>query len=184
MKLFWVTFGPPFPRPLPGLFGLCCVLLGVFSPVNRRQMDTFGRDRPRGDDEMNARRDRSRSRDRNDGVSGDGTRGLQKEQMSKAAIEDARRERLAMVKRLTGDTNEEPPPGSTASETAIEDDEDEDAEMRRILGIDGFGSSKGKVVEDNHDGAARGTVSKHKARQYRQYMNRKGGFNRPLDKLE
>jgi U4/U6.U5 tri-snRNP-associated protein 3 len=42
---------------------------------------------------------------------------------------------------------------------------------------------KGKPVEDNHVGAGTGAVSKHKARKYRQYMNRKGGFNRPLDKV-
>ena len=32
-------------------------------------------------------------------------------------------------------------------------------------------------------GAARGGVKKNQNRQYRQYMNRRGGFNRPLEKI-
>ncbi len=61
---------------------------------------------------------------------------------------------------------------------------DEEEQMRRMLGFSGeFASTNGKEVEDNQNSAARGAVSKKKARKYRQYMNRKGGFNRPLDKI-
>lgn len=68
-------------------------------------------------------------------------------------------------------------------QTEFEDMEEEDV-MTKLLGFSGdFGSTKGKAVEDNKKTAARGAVSKNKARKYRQYMNRKGGFNRPLDKL-
>jgi U4/U6.U5 tri-snRNP-associated protein 3 len=69
------------------------------------------------------------------------------------------------------------------------DDDDEDTvddERRRmmdLLGFGGFGTTKGKAVMDNQTSAARGAVSKNKGRKYRQYMNRKGGFNRPLDKM-
>eukprot|EP00977_Amphora_coffeiformis_P016835 scaffold5325_cov183-Amphora_coffeaeformis.AAC.13 len=59
---------------------------------------------------------------------------------------------------------------------------DEEEQMRKLMGIEGFGSTKGKKVESNHNSLASGAASKHKARTYRQYMNRKGGFNRPLDK--
>ena len=60
---------------------------------------------------------------------------------------------------------------------------EEDDQMALMLGFSGgFGSTKGKVVEDNLKTAARGAAGKNKARKYRQYMNRKGGFNRPLDK--
>jgi U4/U6.U5 tri-snRNP-associated protein 3 len=53
------------------------------------------------------------------------------------------------------------------------------------LGFGGeFGSTKGNKVEDNHSSSARGAAAKHKARKYRQYMNRKNGFNRPLDKMD
>ena len=43
---------------------------------------------------------------------------------------------------------------------------------------------QGKHVAENSQGAAAGAVAKHHKRQYRQYMNRKGGFNRPLQKID
>ena len=61
---------------------------------------------------------------------------------------------------------------------------DEEEKMRRLLGFDGFGSTKGEAVEDNQKSAARGVATKNKARKYRQYMNRKNGFNRPLEKMD
>ena len=61
---------------------------------------------------------------------------------------------------------------------------DEEEQMRRLLGFSGgFGSTKGEAVEDNQSSAARGATGKNKARKYRQYMNRKSGFNRPLEKM-
>ena len=60
---------------------------------------------------------------------------------------------------------------------------DEEEQMKKLLGFDGFGSTKGKAVEDNQSTAARGGAAKNKARKYRQYMNRKSGFNRPLEKM-
>ena len=55
--------------------------------------------------------------------------------------------------------------------------------MMQMMGFGGFGTTKGKAVADNQSSAARGAASKNKGRKYRQYMNRKGGFNRPLDKM-
>lgn len=61
---------------------------------------------------------------------------------------------------------------------------DEEEQMQRLLGFSGgFSTTKEKEVEDNSKSAARGAAAKNKARKYRQYMNRKGGFNRPLDKM-
>ncbi len=60
---------------------------------------------------------------------------------------------------------------------------DEEDQMLNIFGFGGFDSTKGKAVEDNQTSASKGLVAKNKARKYRQYMNRKGGFNRPLDKM-
>ena len=57
--------------------------------------------------------------------------------------------------------------------------EDEDAEMMRIMGFGGFSSSKGTHVSDN-DKAAAGIARVKKPHQYRQYMNRRGGFNQSL----
>lgn len=67
------------------------------------------------------------------------------------------------------------------------DDDEEDDEQRQMMALLGFAGSfnttKGKAVIDNQTSAAKGTVQKNKGRKYRQYMNRKGGFNRPLDKM-
>jgi len=98
--------------------------------------------------------------------------------------------RLAMVKTLTG--------------TAAEEDEEDGAitvgvdgreesmhvaggtseeDIMAMMGFSGFGTTKGQQVECNQNSSAVGTVSKHKKRVYRQYMNRRGGFNRPLQKM-
>lgn len=63
-------------------------------------------------------------------------------------------------------------------------DEDDDllveddgmGDMAAMMGFGGFGSTKGQKVRGNNVGA----VSKEKKTEYRQYMNRVGGFNRPL----
>lgn len=60
---------------------------------------------------------------------------------------------------------------------------DEEEQMKKLMGIQGFGTTKGKQVDDNKTSAARGVAAKNKARKYRQYMNRKNGFNRPLEKM-
>ncbi|TYZ68348.1 hypothetical protein PybrP1_012566 [[Pythium] brassicae (nom. inval.)] len=57
----------------------------------------------------------------------------------------------------------------------------EEEQMQALMGFGGFDSTKGKPVEDNAKGVAAGAVGKEKKRQYRQYMNRRGGFNRPLE---
>lgn len=53
----------------------------------------------------------------------------------------------------------------------------EDKEMVKMMGFCSFDSTKGKKVEGNDVGAVHVILK----RKYRQYMNRKGGFNRPLD---
>ncbi|KAG8786813.1 hypothetical protein FRC15_010632 [Serendipita sp. 397] len=52
-------------------------------------------------------------------------------------------------------------------------------DMMALMGFGGFGSTKGQAVEGNQEGA----VKINKQRTWRQYMNRRGGFNRPLDKI-
>ncbi|KAG1905933.1 uncharacterized protein F5891DRAFT_1138833 [Suillus fuscotomentosus] len=56
---------------------------------------------------------------------------------------------------------------------------DEEA-MMAAMGLQGFGTTKGKHVEGNQEGF----VDIKKTRTWRQYMNRRGGFNRPLDKVK
>jgi U4/U6.U5 tri-snRNP-associated protein 3 len=88
------------------------------------------------------------------------------------------------------DKQEEERKSKKAKEQVIQVDEkeleglDEFEQMQTLLGFSGFSSTKGIEVEDNKKSAARGVASKNKARKYRQYMNRKGGFNRPLEKMD
>ncbi|KAK2048861.1 hypothetical protein LZ31DRAFT_12103 [Colletotrichum somersetense] len=65
------------------------------------------------------------------------------------------------------DDDEEPEP---------EVEDDDMAAMQAMLGFGGFGTTKNKKIAGNNVGAVR----KEKKTEYRQYMNRQGGFNRPL----
>lgn len=53
----------------------------------------------------------------------------------------------------------------------------DEQEMAKLMGFSGFSSTKGKKVDGNDVGEVHVILK----RKYRQYMNRKGGFNRPLD---
>ena len=55
-------------------------------------------------------------------------------------------------------------------------DEDEDAVLRRVMGFTNFNTTNDKKVPGNNVYGVR----KEKKTEYRQYMNRVGGFNRPL----
>lgn len=51
-----------------------------------------------------------------------------------------------------------------------------DDAMAAMMGFGGFGTTKNKKIAGNNVGGVR----KEKKSEYRQYMNRQGGFNRPL----
>jgi len=53
--------------------------------------------------------------------------------------------------------------------------DEEEPPLSQLMGLSRFSSTKGKKHIDY------GGVETHKTRKYRQYMNRPGGFNRPLD---
>ena len=61
--------------------------------------------------------------------------------------------------------------------------ENEEEEMMKMMGFGGFDSTKEKAVKTNQNVKETTGSYKPKERKYRQYMNRKGGFNRPLDKI-
>ncbi|KAK8110957.1 uncharacterized protein PG998_007414 [Apiospora kogelbergensis] len=69
---------------------------------------------------------------------------------------------------------------TTMGDDHQEDEDDVDVEadmdMAAMMGFGGFGTTKGSKVKGNNVGAVR----KEKKTEYRQYMNRIGGFNRPL----
>jgi U4/U6.U5 tri-snRNP-associated protein 3 len=66
-----------------------------------------------------------------------------------------------------------PPPGE---DEEIMVDDDGLADMQAMMGFGGFGTTHQQKVAGNDIYAVR----KEKKTEYRQYMNRVGGFNRPL----
>ena len=56
--------------------------------------------------------------------------------------------------------------------------------LAQLMGLQGFDTSKGVGVADNKFGDGKGGVRKNQVRKHRQYMNRKDGFNRPLDRIK
>jgi len=59
----------------------------------------------------------------------------------------------------------------------IDSDDDDEAVMAKLMGFASFRSTKNTKVPGNDKLYA---VRKDKKTKYRQYMNRTGGFNRPL----
>jgi U4/U6.U5 tri-snRNP-associated protein 3 len=57
------------------------------------------------------------------------------------------------------------------------DEDDEDAAMAHFMGFGSFRTTKNTKVPGNDKNYG---VRKEKKTEYRQYMNRVGGFNRPL----
>ncbi|KAK6590221.1 hypothetical protein RS030_172675 [Cryptosporidium xiaoi] len=55
-------------------------------------------------------------------------------------------------------------------------DESEADQIKKLFGIEDFDSSKNK----DHSSSSRSYANIRSRRKYRQYMNRPGGFNRPL----
>ncbi|CAN0545474.1 unnamed protein product, partial [Ectocarpus sp. 12 AP-2014] len=105
---------------------------------------------------------------------------LEEQQREKNKVKD----RLHLIRQMKGDASGEEDALGSGSD-GDDDDEDltEEQQMMKLMGFAGFDTTKGKGVEDNKRGPAKGAISKHKEREYRQYMNRRGGFNRPLDKI-
>lgn len=64
------------------------------------------------------------------------------------------------------------------SEADMEGKTEEEIEMLKVMGFGAFDTSKGKKMDGSVNAYA---VNVQQKRKYRQYMNRKGGFNRPLD---
>lgn len=168
--------------------------------MSRRDRDSsgYGKDR-----------DRSRSRDReSEGLQRDtrfdhrgGDRGAQKDEFGRSRnsmghhndrgplrVEASARASSNTLQFSTSHSDHTTVATTKEKKAAIEkpeDGEDEDAEMMRMMGFGGFTSSKGKHVADNdNDNAAAGTARVKKAHKYRQYMNRRGGFNQSLAKVD
>ncbi|GMH37705.1 hypothetical protein BSKO_05578 [Bryopsis sp. KO-2023] len=130
--------------------------------ARRRDVRERSRSRERPRRSRSPRKERKRSRDRR--------------HRGRRSRSGERRKRRRGEKESTeekGDEAEEPKVDFTADITP------EDVQMMQAMGIPfGFDSSKGK---DSKDLASKmSSVRTKSTRQARQYMNRKGGFNRPL----
>ncbi|XP_072258898.1 U4/U6.U5 small nuclear ribonucleoprotein 27 kDa protein [Pyxicephalus adspersus] len=60
----------------------------------------------------------------------------------------------------------------------LEGKTEEEIEMMKLMGFGSFDTTKGRKVDGSVNAYA---INVSQKRKYRQYMNRKGGFNRPLD---
>lgn len=92
---------------------------------------------------------------------------------------DQERGRSASRKQRRGSGTGEDTPmggGGDAEDDDLEVDDDGMAAMQAMMGFGGFGTTKNTKIIGNNVGGVR----KEKKTEYRQYMNRQGGFNRPL----
>ncbi|KZS01219.1 Uncharacterized protein APZ42_002188, partial [Daphnia magna] len=143
------------------------------------------RDRDRGKADKDRERDRDKPRDRDREKQSKSSRehdrdrerrkrSVSKERRtrkSKSRSRSRSREKLAKLVTRKPVTSEE-----------FKDPTEEEAEMMKLMGFGSFDSTKGKHVQGNEE-PLHGTVQVVLKRKYRQYMNRKGGFNRPLDPI-
>ncbi|XP_022098240.1 U4/U6.U5 small nuclear ribonucleoprotein 27 kDa protein-like isoform X2 [Acanthaster planci] len=124
------------------------------------------------------RRERRRSRSR--------SRSPRRRRRSRSRSPRRRRSRSSSPR---GHRNRSPSPGSSKEaitqpsrpvidESQLEGKTEEEIEMMKIMGFAGFDTTKGKHVPGSNNASF---VSIQPKRKYRQYMNRRGGFNRPLD---
>ncbi|XP_017600174.1 PREDICTED: U4/U6.U5 small nuclear ribonucleoprotein 27 kDa protein [Corvus brachyrhynchos] len=126
----------------------------------RRRSRSTSRDRDRRRSRSRSpHRRRSRSPRRHRSSSSSPARPKERRDEEKKELKDSKKERQITEEDLQGKTEEE-------------------IEMMKMMGFASFDTTKGKKV----DGAANAyAINVSQKRKYRQYMNRKGGFNRPLD---
>ncbi|KAK0197241.1 hypothetical protein F5146DRAFT_1014629 [Armillaria mellea] len=146
-----------------------------------RDREDTRRDRERGDRDRDHRprdapRDRDDAKGRGESSKHDDSRRSDKpkEPAQKDVVSN---DTEARIPRSTRPNLDPDAPDDIQDETI--DDPDEDA-MMAMMGLGGFGTTKGKHVDGNQEG----TANVKKTRTWRQYMNRRGGFNRPLDKIK
>ncbi|KAJ3796699.1 hypothetical protein GGU11DRAFT_118219 [Lentinula aff. detonsa] len=140
---------------------------------DRRERDSRRHDDSRAKDRSREReRDRETDRDRELDRKGDGRDSSRREVPTPR--DPAHSDSLSTSKQVPEYF------GNNDNAEAGETVEDENDAMMAMMGVAGFGSTKGKHVEGNQEGS----VNVKKSRTWRQYMNRRGGFNRPLDKIK
>ncbi|KAG8235011.1 hypothetical protein J437_LFUL015674 [Ladona fulva] len=148
------------------------------SPSRRRRSKSRERDRRRRRSRERSRdrsRDRDRDRRRRSADRNDST-GRHRRSWSRSRSRSNSRSRQSGEsgsKRSSSHLAERP----AVSAEDLEGKSPEEQEMMKMMGFCAFDTTKGKKVNNTEVG----TVHVILKRKYRQYMNRKGGFNRPLD---
>ncbi|GLH00394.1 hypothetical protein R5R35_007789 [Gryllus longicercus] len=138
------------------------------SPSRRRRSKSRERDRDR-DRDRDRRRRRSRERRRRSVERDHRHRRSRSWSRSRSRSRSRSKEKTRPRHLLA----ERPP----ITEADLEGKTPDEQEMMKMMGFCTFDTTKGKKVDGNDVG----TVHVILKRKYRQYMNRKGGFNRPLD---
>ncbi|KNE57876.1 hypothetical protein AMAG_04721 [Allomyces macrogynus ATCC 38327] len=121
--------------------------------------------------ERRERRERSRSRNRERDRRGrDRSRSPRRQRDDEAKDENGAKEKKVEEEETKAAVTE--PAAPEVPENMEELDQEE--QMRRLMGFGGFETTKEKKHADVSEARVQNP------REYRQYMNRKGGFNRPL----
>ncbi|KAM3868287.1 U4/U6.U5 small nuclear ribonucleoprotein 27 kDa protein [Diretmus argenteus] len=137
----------------------------------RRRSRSTSRERER----RRRERERSRSRDRDR----DRRRSRSRSPHRRRSRSPARRHRSSSQSpSRQKDSKEKTVKPIQISEEDMQGKTEEEIEMMKIMGFSTFDSSKGKKTDGSVNAHA---INVSQKRKYRQYMNRKGGFNRPLD---
>ncbi|GAA6226565.1 U4/U6.U5 small nuclear ribonucleoprotein 27 kDa protein [Lates calcarifer] len=145
----------------------------------RRRSRSTSRERER----RRRERDRSRSRDRDR----DRRRSRSRSPHRRRSRSPARRHRSSSLSPMRQkdrrdderkDVKEKAAKPIQISAEDMQGKTEEEIEMMKLMGFGNFDSTKGKKTDGSVNAYAVNVTMK---RKYRQYMNRKGGFNRPLD---
>uniref|UniRef100_A0A1Y1N9H7 U4/U6.U5 small nuclear ribonucleoprotein 27 kDa protein n=1 Tax=Photinus pyralis TaxID=7054 RepID=A0A1Y1N9H7_PHOPY len=135
------------------------------SPSRRRE-----RERERERDRRRRKRSRDKSRDRS--KERDRRRQHSHDRDNRRRFSRSRSRSLDREKKKSNYVDK---PTITAAD--LEGKTPDEQDMLRMMGFCNFDTTKNKKVDGNDVGGVHVILK----RKYRQYMNRKGGFNRPLD---
>ncbi|XP_065185330.1 U4/U6.U5 small nuclear ribonucleoprotein 27 kDa protein-like [Sycon ciliatum] len=153
-----------------------------------RERERRHRDRSRSRSPHRSRRSRSRERDRERRRERGGERDRDRRSTSPSHRRHRRGRSQSPSSRHGKDRDRRKdeqvakPAGPVGAAAAACEDPtvDAEAEMMKVMGFSNFDTTKGKSVQGTDVSAA----LIRKERRYRQYMNRRGGFNRPLDFIQ
>uniref|UniRef100_A0A8C6SU94 U4/U6.U5 small nuclear ribonucleoprotein 27 kDa protein n=1 Tax=Neogobius melanostomus TaxID=47308 RepID=A0A8C6SU94_9GOBI len=147
----------------------------------RRRSRSGSRDRDRRRRERDRSRDRDRERRRSRSRSPHRRRSRTPPRRHRSSSLSPLRQKDRRDDDRKDSKDKQPKPIEISAED-MEGKTEEEIEMMKLMGFGSFNSTKGKKTSGSAVGAVNAyAVNVTMKRKYRQYMNRKGGFNRPLD---